>query len=197
MKSFGYLSLLFLMFLSGCNDENTVATENHLDGRWEGRTFINDYFGLKLTLSPEWKVNKAKSNTSHNLKFIRANYVISDNDINQPSVTFRLECEKIQGSENVNSKLGRYNNYLSNLLSDPESDLYYNQETLEIDNFVSIQLGKHNYIFSRFSFFEHPDGFHFVDRYMTSYKGYFITFHFEYRNNLYQDICEEILNQLK
>lgn len=191
MKNLSYLTILSLLLLTACFGHVPKGKEKKdLFGKWEGDTFINPYFGLKMTLSDNWDKDEKDFKTIFGATFIHADYYAPE-DTTDALVTLNLECEKINPFDkdaNVSKELNEAVDALRVL---------YNEDEMIAEELKPITFGKRKYMLSRIILLEEEGDSTFLDEYMSYEKDYFLSLSLSYRTVRNRAICDEILNQLK
>lgn len=190
MKKTYLLYLLLSFTLLSCFGNIPKGKEKKdLFGKWEGRTFINPYFDLKINLSENWKRTDKDFKTIFGAKFIEADYYIEEDSIDA-LVRLTLKCDKI----NPFDKKSTVSKELKESVDAMKT--FYDENEMIAEELKPIHFGKRKYILSRIVLLDEGDST-FIDEYMSYEKDYFLSLTLSYRTVMDRDICDEILQQLK
>lgn len=189
-KSILLYSLLSIILISCFGHVPKGKEKKDLFGKWEGKTFINPYFGLNITLDDNWIKNDKNFKTIFGATFIHADYY-SPEDTTEVIATLNLECSKINPFDKDATVTKELQESVDAL------KVFYDENEMLTQEFETIQMGKRKYIFSRVILLEGEGDSTYVDEYMSFEKDYFLSLSLSYNSALDRPICEEVLKQFK
>ncbi|MFN5417838.1 MAG: hypothetical protein ACK5B9_12340 [Flavobacteriia bacterium] len=189
-KSILLYSLLSVILISCFGHVPKGKEKKDLFGKWEGKTFVNPYFDLNITLDDNWQKNDKNFKTIFGATYIHADYY-SPEDTSVVLATLNLESKKINPFDKGATVQKELQEGIDAL------KVLYNENEMLTEDFQTIQMGKRKYIFSRVILLEGEGDSTYVDEYMSAEKDYFLSLSLSYNSAKNRPICDEVLKQFK